>query len=120
MAFYGKGVLQKSRDGLLRNQWACSKEWHGYITHLNFPKAFEKFGHLTLLKIFKSVMEEKRESLLINNFYFKSWAVKNNFYFKSWAVKIAGQFLQWREVLPQGVSFRAAASSVHPLFINEQ
>lgn len=77
MAFYGKEVLQKARDALLRNQWACSKEWHGYITHLNFPKAFEKFGHLTLLKIFKSVMEEKRESLLINNFYFKRWAVKN-------------------------------------------
>lgn len=77
MAFYEKELLQKARDALSRNQLACGEEWHGYIMHLNFPKAFEKFGHLTLLKILSCHERKEIESLLINNCYFNSWTVKN-------------------------------------------
>lgn len=70
MAFYGKGVLQKAIDVLLRNQWACEEERHGYI------KSFWKVWILNTLRDIK-LSWKKRESLLINNCYFKSWAVKN-------------------------------------------
>lgn len=42
-----------------------------------FPKSFWKSGHLTLLKILSCHGRKERETLLINNCYFESWAVKN-------------------------------------------